>query len=289
MFRRSAAQAPGSAVSLRTTGKQREEHAEDEERDGNKNEQSKKQKKGKEQKKKSMKGIYRATEALRPPPFATSDDPNHPNMRTYFQDGWQHTGNLMPENAFYKDHDSEVLNFLLARQDEPDPWIEFDRVANMDSKEFEQEIWDNLEKGYEILHPPPTCSSSSLLAAEVWTSRGGSTRKSTTRQSTSTACKTSASSSISAQGCGSSSPRPRTRRRRWTRREDEPPLPTTDEPFCMKCGSLLGYSDPGLGLKEDVGAEKGEGAAGADLLLSSRTRSAAGAGTETQLGPTVAC
>ena len=80
-------------------------------------EEEKETKRGKERnKKKSNKAIYRPTEALRPSPYVLSDDPNHPNMRTYYSHGQEHTANLMPENTFFKDHDSEVLLALLLDQ-----------------------------------------------------------------------------------------------------------------------------------------------------------------------------
>ena len=52
--------------------------------------------------------ILRATKMVRAPYWIRSADPNHPKMRTYVDRRKAHTANLVPENSFWKDHDSQV-------------------------------------------------------------------------------------------------------------------------------------------------------------------------------------
>lgn len=66
---------------------------------------------GKDKKKKlnlKSKAKYRADGIIMPAHAVRSADPDHPDMKTYIDRESAHTMCLMPENTFWKDHDSEV-------------------------------------------------------------------------------------------------------------------------------------------------------------------------------------
>ncbi len=53
--------------------------------------------------------LFRPTEIRKPCHYIKPMDPAHPNMRTYIEADRALSANLMPENSFWKDHDSEVF------------------------------------------------------------------------------------------------------------------------------------------------------------------------------------
>jgi hypothetical protein len=53
-------------------------------------------------------GKLTADAAERPQHWVRSEDPAHPNMRTSVDLEDAHAVNVMPENSFWKDHDSDV-------------------------------------------------------------------------------------------------------------------------------------------------------------------------------------
>ena len=55
-----------------------------------------------------LRGKYRANALVRPQHWVGSEDPAHPQMRTPVDLEDAHTMNVMPENSFWKDHDSDV-------------------------------------------------------------------------------------------------------------------------------------------------------------------------------------
>ena len=50
----------------------------------------------------------RPTAILKPKHYIRSADPAHPEMRTYIDEDNAMSANLLPENSYWKDHDSQV-------------------------------------------------------------------------------------------------------------------------------------------------------------------------------------
>jgi hypothetical protein len=101
----------------------------------------------------------RPTAVIKPCHYIKPMDPNHPNMRTYIDADRAHTANLLPENSFWKDCDSQVtwalsISFLLRFQlfrnfqaEEEHPNALVLRRMQMNDSEISDHIWDAL-KGY---------------------------------------------------------------------------------------------------------------------------------------------
>jgi hypothetical protein len=59
--------------------------------------------------------VLRPTEIRKPCHYIKPMDPAHPNMRTYIDGDRAISANLLPENSFWKDHDSEVTWIISQR------------------------------------------------------------------------------------------------------------------------------------------------------------------------------
>ena len=62
-------------------------------------------------------GVYKANALQLPQHWVKSEDPAHPRLRCPVDAADSYAVNVMPENAFFKDHDSEVRSYCLV----PDP------------------------------------------------------------------------------------------------------------------------------------------------------------------------
>jgi hypothetical protein len=99
----------------------------------------------------------RPTAILKPCHYIRSPDPAHPDMRTYIERDKAMSANLLPENSYFKDHDSQVLDVLygivlmknerrLLQADGGHPNHLVIKRMKMNDTEISDHIWDLLKE-----------------------------------------------------------------------------------------------------------------------------------------------
>lgn len=175
----------------------------------------------------STKGRYQATARTRPMTWVRSGDPDHPNMRIPMEHGQERTANLLPENSYWKDHDSEldgghpnerVLNFLAMNSSEAsdDFWRQ---MEPFDLDRWRDENYDATIEKYGL----KDFKKVQHLVPKMWfepLSSGDEAEE--FRQA-----------------------------KEFVRHDPEDDIPHAGNPFCVKCGMTLGVARRDLNLEAD--------------------------------------
>jgi DNA-directed RNA polymerase subunit M/transcription elongation factor TFIIS len=175
-------------------------------------------------KKALARGKYKADSLKLPQHWVRGDDPDHTAMRVPVDPEDAHTLNIMPENAMWKDHDSD--------QDEGHPNWKVERLLDMDSQEMSQDMDRNMEEaGFDITrwtdenyaatiekYNLQDISKAKHLCPKLYFEPPGSSEEDVFAQML-----------ADDRGLG-------------------PKVPSMQEPFCMSCEALLGAPLPEQGL-----------------------------------------
>lgn len=169
----------------------------------------------------------RAANALQLPQYwVRGDDPAHPKMRIPVDLEKANTVNVMPENCLWKDHDSD--------QDEGHPNWTVERLEDLDDEQLSEEMDRTMEEaGYDMRrwsdanytatikkYNLQDVENAKYLCPKLYYEPRGSSEEEEFAEM------------LLEQDTGRNQ------------------VPTTDEPFCMECESLLGAPIPSLGLDE---------------------------------------